>query len=115
MKTVLAIIGLMVCSIAHADLESSSQKLSICVTSYAESQIKTTKQAHSIAEESFDKCSVELSEVHDSIGPDKSQWDVLSAEQKQAISKIRGRTTQKIHDQISSQIVTFVTESRKRT
>jgi len=55
MKLGLAILGMMVCSIAHADLAFSSKNLSICTTVYAESQIKTSQQAHSIAEEAFAK------------------------------------------------------------
>lgn len=115
MKLGLAFVGLMVCSVAHADLESASQNLSVCVTNYAESQIKTSKPARSISEESFEKCNAELSEYHDSIGPDKSQWSSLSAQQKEAISKLRDQATSKVRDNISSQIITFISESRKNT
>ncbi|MBV4366502.1 hypothetical protein [Erwinia phyllosphaerae] len=113
MKLGLAFIGLVVCSVAHADLNSSSQNLSNCVISFAESQIKTPMQANDIAEDAFEKCRAELKEVHDSIGPNKAQWDSLSDQQKHAISTIRDQTTSKIREKLSSQVVTFVNESRK--
>ena len=103
------------CSVAHADTESAAKKLSDCVTQYADSQVETTKSAGIISDESFDKCSAELSEYYDSIGPDKAQWSGLSAQQKEAISKIRDQTTSKVRESLSSQIVTFITESRKRS
>jgi len=105
----------MTCFVAHANLEGAADKLSRCVTTYAESQVKTTKSAGSIADEASEKCRAELSEYHDSIGPDKAQWSGLSAQQKEAISKIRDQTTLKVRESLSSQIVTFITESRKRS
>jgi len=113
MKLALAVMGLLVCSVAHADTESAAKNLSDCVTQYADSQIKTTKPAGAISDEAFDKCSAELSEYHESIGPDKAQWSGLSAQQQEAISKIRDQATTKVRESISSQIVTFITESRK--
>ncbi|MGP2417377.1 hypothetical protein [Pantoea ananatis] len=116
MKLVIAAMGLIVCSVAHADLESAAQDLSGCVTQYAESQVKTTKSASIISDEAFDRCSAELSQYHDSIGPDKAQWSGLNVQQQQeAISKIRDHTTTKVRESISSQIVTFITESRKNS
>jgi len=114
-KLVIAAVGLMACFVAHANLEGAADNLSRCVTTYAESQLKTTKSASSIADEAFEKCTAELSEYHDSIGPDKAQWSGLSAQQKEAISKIRDQTTSKVRESLSSQIVTFITESRKRS
>jgi len=113
MKLALAVMGLLVCSAAHSDTQSAAENLSDCVTHYAESQIKSTKSAGTISNESFDKCSAEISEYHDSIGPDKAQWSGLSAQQKEAISKIRDQTTSKVRERLSAQIVTFITESRK--
>jgi len=113
MKLALVVMGLLVCSVAHADLEDAAKNLSSCVTQYADSQIKTTKSAGIISDESFNKCSTELSEYHDSIGPDKGQWSGLNAQQKEAITKIRDQTTSKVRESLSSQIVTFITESRK--
>ncbi|WP_123799865.1 hypothetical protein [Candidatus Pantoea deserta] len=113
MKLALAMMGLLVCSVAHADLESAAKNLSDCVTQYADSQVKTTKSAGVITDEAFDKCSAELSEYHDSIGPDKAQWSGLSAQQKEAITKIRDQTTSKVRESISSRIDTFISESRK--
>ncbi|WLS80095.1 hypothetical protein Q3V30_06330 [Erwinia pyri] len=115
MKLVLAIMGLIVCSVAHANLEGSAENLSGCVTKYAESQVRTPKSASNITAEAFEKCGAELSEYHDSIGPDKAQWSGLNAQQKEAISKIRDQTTLKVRESLSSQIVTFITESRKNT
>ncbi|WP_331842596.1 hypothetical protein [Pantoea agglomerans] len=115
MKLVIAAVGLMACFVAHANLEGAADNLTRCVTTYAESQLKTTKSASSIAYEASEKCSAELSEYHDSIGPDKAQWSGLSAQQKEAISKIRDQTTSKFRESLSSQIVTFITESRKRS
>jgi len=112
-KLVIAGMGLMVCSVAHANLQSAAENLSGCVTKFAESQVKTTNSASNITYEAFEKCSVELSEYHDSIGPDKAQWSGLSSQQKNAISKIRDQTTSKVRESLSSQIVTFITESRK--
>ncbi|AMB75008.1 hypothetical protein AW734_09835 [Pantoea ananatis] len=114
-KLVIAAMGLIVCSVAHADLESAAQDLSGCVTQYAESQVKTTKSASIISDEAFDRCSAELSQYHDSIGPDKAQWSGLNVQQQEAISKIRDQTTTKVRESISSQIVTFITESRKNS
>jgi len=103
----------MACFVAHANLEGAAENLSRCVTTYAESQLKTTKSASSIADEAFEKCTAELSKYHDSIGPDKTQWSGLNAQQKEAITKMRGQTTSKVRESLSSQIVTFITESRK--
>jgi len=113
MKLALVMMGLLVCSVAHADLESAAKNLSECVTQYAESQVKTSKSAGIISDEAFNRCSAQLSEYHDSIGPDKTQWSGLSAQQKEAISKIRDQATTKVRESISSQIVTFISESRK--
>ncbi|MDT8852977.1 hypothetical protein RN053_20930 [Pantoea dispersa] len=113
MKLALAVMGLLVCSVAHADMESAAKNLSDCVTQYADSQVETTKSAGIISDESFNKCSAELAEYHDSIGPDKAQWSGLNAQQKEAITKIRDQTTAKVRERLSSQIVTFMTESRK--
>ncbi|WP_428945487.1 hypothetical protein ACQK5W_05360 [Pantoea sp. FN060301] len=113
MKLGLAVLGLVVCSVAHANLEGAAENLSDCVIKYAESQVKTLKSANSISEEAFDECSAELSEYHDAIGPDKAQWSGLSAQQKEAISKIRDQAISKLRERLSSQIVTFISESRK--
>ena len=113
MKLALAVLGLLMCSVAHADLNSAAKNLSDCVTLYADSQIKTTKSAGIITDEAFDRCSAEVSEYHDSIGPDKAQWSGLGSQQKEAITKIRDQTTAKVRESLSSQIVTFITESRK--
>lgn len=115
MKLALVVVGLLVCSVAHADLESAAKNLSDCVTQDADSQIKTTKSAGIITDEAFDRCSAELSEYHDSIGPDQAQWSGLGSQQKEAITKIRDQATSKVRESLSSQIVTFVTESRKRS
>lgn len=115
MKLVIAAMGLIVCSVAHADLESAAKNLSDCVTQYAESQVKTTKLASIISDEAFDRCSAELTEIHDSIGPDKAQWSGLNVQQQEAISKVRDQATTKVRENISSQIVTFITESRKNS
>lgn len=115
MKLVLAVMGLLVCCVAHADTESAAKNISDCVTQYAGSQIKTTKSAGTISDEAFDKCSAKLSEYHDSIGPNKAQWSGLSAQQQEAISKIRDQTTSKVRESLSSQIVSFITESRKNS
>lgn len=115
MKLALVVMGLLVSSGAHADLESAAKNLSDCVTQYAGSQVETTKSADIITDEAFDRCSAELSEYHDSIGPDKAQWSGLSSQQKEAISKIRDQTTLKVRERLSSQIVTFITESRKNS
>lgn len=113
MKLALVVVGLLASSVAHADLESAAKNLSNCVTQYAYSQIKTAKSADNITDEAFDRCSAELSEYHDSIGPDKAQWSGLVSQQKEAITKIRDQTTAKVRESLSSQIVTFITESRK--
>ena len=113
MKLALVVMVLLVCSVAHADLESTAKNLSDCVTQYASNQVETTKSASIITDEAFDRCSVELSEYHDSIGPDKAQWSGLSSQQKEAITKIRDQTTAKVRESLSSQIVTFITEARK--
>ncbi|MCX3307955.1 hypothetical protein ORN12_02880 [Pantoea vagans] len=113
MKLALAMMGFLMCSMAHVDIESAVKNLSDCVTQYADSQIKTTKSAGIISDESFNKCSIELSEYHDSIGPDKAQWSGLGSQQKEAVTKIRDQTTSKVRESLSSQIVTFITESRK--
>ncbi|OWS76106.1 hypothetical protein CBW22_06405 [Pantoea sp. VS1] len=115
MKLALAVMGLLVCSVVHADTESAAKNLSECVTQYADSQVETTKSAGIITDEAFDKCNAELSEYHDSIGPDKAQWSGLNAQQKEAIIKIRDQTTSKVRESLSSQIVTFITESRKNS
>lgn len=115
MKLALAVMGFMMCSMAHADIESAAKNLSDCVTQYADSQVETTKSAGNITDEAFDKCNAELSEYHDSIGPDKAQWSGLNAQQKEAIIKIRDQTTSKVRESLSSQIVTFITESRKNS
>lgn len=113
MKRAFAITGLLACSLAHADLETSSQKLSACVIGYAEGQINTPAPAQGIAVDAFKKCSTELNELHDAIGPDKTQWNSLSDRQKQSVSKIRDQTTSKIREQMSSNVVSFIEESRK--
>lgn len=113
MKLALVVMGLLVYSVARADLESAAKNLSDCVTQYAESQVKTTKSASIISDEAFNRCSAELSEIHDSIGPDKAQWSGLNVQQQEAISKVRDQATTKVRENISSQIVTFITESRK--
>ena len=51
MKLVIAAVGLMACFVAHANLEGAADNLTRCVTTYAESQLKTTKSASSIAYE----------------------------------------------------------------
>ena len=113
MKLALVVMGLLSCSVAHADLEGAAKNLSDCAIQYADSQVKTTKPADIISNEALDRCSDELSEYHDSIGPDKAQWSGLNAQQKEAITKIRDQTTAKVRESLSSQIVTFITESRK--
>ncbi|WP_182629847.1 hypothetical protein [Pantoea hericii] len=113
MKLALVVMGFLMCSMAYADLESAAKNLSDCVTQYADSQIKTTKSADIVTDESFNKCSTELSEYHDSIGPDQAQWSGLGSQQKEAITKIRDQTTAKVRESLSSQIVTFITKSRK--
>jgi hypothetical protein len=113
MKLALVVMGLLVCSVAHADLDSAAKNLSDCVTQYADSQVKTTKSTGIISDEAFERCSAELSEYHDSIGPDRAQWSGLNAQQKEAISKIRDQATTKVRKSISSQIITFITDSRK--
>ncbi|MGE9553868.1 hypothetical protein ACQPT2_22370 [Erwinia amylovora] len=115
MKLVLTLMGLMVCSVAHANLNDAAANLSGCVTKYAESQVRTLKSASTITDEAFEKCGAELSEYHDSIGPDKAQWSGLNTQQKEAISKIRDQTTLKIRKSLSSQVTAFITESRKNT
>lgn len=115
MKTWLTVLGLMACSMAHADLETASQNLGNCVVGYAESQIHTTKEASKVSEEAFTVCTSQLTELHDSIGPDKSQWVSLSEQQKQSITKIRDQTTLKIREQMSSQIVKYISESRSNS
>lgn len=113
MKLSLVVMGLLVCSAANADLESATKNLSYCVTDYAGRQVETTKSTGIITDEAFDRCSAELSEYHDSIGPDKAQWSGLSSQQRESITKIRDQTTAKVRESLSSQIVTFISESRK--
>lgn len=113
MKLGLAVIGLMLCSVAHANLEDAAENLSVCVTKYADSQVKTTKSAGNITDEALEECRAELSGYHDAIGPDKAQWSVLSAQQKEAISKIRDQATSKFRESLYSRMVTFIAESRK--
>lgn len=113
MKSGLAIAGLVFCSMAQANLEDSADRLGECISSYAESQVATSKPANSIAEEAFDKCSPELDEMHDTIGPNKHQWDNLSKQQQQAIMKLRDDSTTKIRERLTSQIIKYVTEERK--
>lgn len=113
MKLLIAIVGLMACSMAHADLETASQNLSNCVVGYAEGQIHTSKEASKVMNEAFINCTVQLRELHDSIGPEQSQWTSLNEQQKQSITKIRDKATDKIREQMSSQLVKYISEARK--
>lgn len=113
MKLGYLIAGFLFCSVAQAGLEDSADRLSHCVVGYAEGQIKTSKLANSIAEEAFDKCSADLTELHDSIGPDQAQWEILNKQQQQAILKMRDQASVKIRERLTSQIINYVTEERK--
>ena len=64
-----------------------------------------SKLASRVAEEAFGKCNSDLTELHDSIGPDKDQWDALNTSQQQAIMKVRDQTWAKVHEQLTAQVI----------
>ena len=73
---------------------------------------ETSKLANKVAEEAFGKCNSDLTELHDSIGSDKDQWDALNTSQQQAIIKVRDQTSAKVREQLTAQIIKYVTEER---